>query len=157
MHPSYETNSSPELFEQEQNILLAIIGKEISASRQHYIKLALPQTYRKLIELGIQQDYSMGYGTHLGFRAGTSRPFYWYDLQEEQQTTLQVFPFSFMDTTTRYELNLSVDEAFEKLNKLKGRLQKVGGLLITVFHNFSLGTDKEWEGWAEAYADFIKK
>lgn len=157
MHPSYETNEDPKLFPQEQKILSAIIGKGVTISRQHYIKLALPQTYRKLVELGIQQDYSMGYGTHLGFRAGTSRPFYWYDLLEEQQTSLQVFPFSFMDTTAHYELELSTEVAFQKLNNIKEKLQKVGGLLITVFHNFSLGTDKEWAGWAAAYADFIKK
>lgn len=157
MHPSYETNKRPELFPQEKKILSAIIGMEVSISRQHYIKLVFPQTYRKLIELGIQQDYSMGYGTHLGFRAGTSRPFYWYDLKEEQQTSLQVFPFSFMDTTAHYELEMSVEEAFQKLNSIKEKLLKMGGLMVTVFHNFSLGTDKEWAGWAAAYADFIKK
>jgi hypothetical protein len=62
-----------------------------------------------------------------------------------------------MDTTAHYEMGLSVEEAFEKLLYFKNSLQKINGLLLTVFHNFSLGTDKEWEGWAEAYADFIKK
>jgi hypothetical protein len=157
MHPSYNTNEHPDLFVEEQQILADIIGQRIDISRQHYIKFSLPETYRRLIAIGVQQDYSMGYGTHLGFRAGTSRPFFWYDLQADQQTELQVFPFCFMDTTAHFEMKLSTKEAFDKLYYFKDTLQKNNGLMLTVFHNFSLGTDKEWEGWAEAYADFIKK
>ncbi len=48
--------------------------------------MALPQTYAALIALGIHTDYSMGYGTHLGFRAGTSRSFYWYQLDSYVKT-----------------------------------------------------------------------
>lgn len=157
MHPSYNTNERSELFDQEQQLLAIISGQQINISRQHYIKFTLPETYRKLTGLGIECDYSMGYGTHLGFRAGTSRPFFWYDLKAEKQTNLQIYPFSFMDTTAHYELDLSADAAFDRLAQIKNRLEKVGGLLITVFHNFSLGTDKEWHGWPEAYADFIKQ
>ncbi|HTN16634.1 MAG TPA: hypothetical protein VL092_03065 [Chitinophagaceae bacterium] len=61
------------------------------------------------------------------------------------------------DTTARYELRLSVSESFEKLQQLQHRLQQTGGLLITIFHNFSLGTDKDWMGWRERYAAFIKQ
>lgn len=157
MHPSYNTNEQPDLFVEEQQILANIIGQRIDISRQHYIKFTLPETYRRLIAIGVRQDYSMGYGTHLGFRAGTSRPFFWYDLRAEQQTELQIFPFCFMDTTAHYEMKLSSKEAFNRLSSFKYRLQKINSLLVTVFHNFSLGTDKEWEGWAEAYADFLKK
>lgn len=157
MHPSYNTNEHPDLFVEEQQILADIIGQRIDISRQHYIKFTLPETYRRLIAIGVRQDYSMGYGTHLGFRAGTSRPFFWYDLRAEQQTELQIFPFCFMDTTAHYEMKLSSKEAFNRLSSFKNSLQKINGLLVTVFHNFSLGTDREWQGWAEAYADFLKK
>lgn len=157
MHPSYNTSEHPNLFVEEQKNLADITGQHIDISRQHYIRFFLPETYRKLIALDIRQDYSMGYGTHLGFRAGTSRPFFWYDLRAEQQTELQIFPFCFMDTTAHYEMNLSSKEAFNRLSSFKNSLQKINGLLVTVFHNFSLGTDREWQGWAEAYADFLKK
>lgn len=157
MHPSYNTSVEEELFDEEKNILSKITGLNITISRQHYIRLTFPKTYRMLVQLGIQQDYSMGYGTHLGFRAGTSRPFYWFDLEKNEQTTVQVFPFCFMDTSAHYELKLSTDEAFLKLGNIKSELEKIGGLLITIFHNFSLGTDQEWNGWSDAYAKFLKK
>jgi hypothetical protein len=157
LHPSYHANAQPRLFREEQKILSTISGQQMDISRQHYIKVEWPKTYRALIEMDIRQDYSMGYSTHLGFRAGTSRSFFWYDLLAEAPTQLHIFPFCFMDTTAHYEMGLSVEEAFEKLHYFKNSLQKINGLMLTVFHNFSLGTDKEWEGWAEAYADFIKK
>lgn len=157
LHPSYNANAQEDLFAEERGILSAIAGQQITFSRQHYIKIEWPTSYRRLVEMGFQQDYSMGYGTHLGFRAGTSRAFLWYDLLAEQNTNLQIFPFCFMDTTAHYEMKLSTKEAFEKLSYFKNKLQKINGLMITVFHNFSLGTDKEWQGWAEAYADFLKK
>jgi hypothetical protein len=157
IHPSYHANAQPHLFREEQKTLSTISGQQMDISRQHYIKVELPKTYRALLEMDIRQDYSMGYSTHLGFRAGTSRSFFWYDLLAEAPTQLHIFPFCFMDTTAHYEMGLSVEEAFEKLHYFKNSLQKINGLMLTVFHNFSLGTDKEWIGWTEAYADFIKK
>ena len=157
IHPSYHANAQPHLFREEQKTLSTISGQQMDISRQHYIKVEWPKTYRALLEMDIRQDYSMGYSTHLGFRAGTSRSFFWYDLLAEAPTQLHIFPFCFMDTTAHYEMGLSVEEAFEKLHYFKNSLQKINGLMLTVFHNFSLGTDKEWIGWTEAYADFIKK
>lgn len=157
IHPSYHANAQPHLFREEQKTLSTISGQQMDISRQHYIKVEWPKTYRALLEMDIRQDYSMGYSTHLGFRAGTSRSFFWYDLLAEAPTQLHIFPFCFMDTTAHFEMKLSTKEAFDKLYYFKDTLQKNNGLMLTVFHNFSLGTDKEWIGWTEAYADFIKK
>ncbi|MBL7713585.1 MAG: polysaccharide deacetylase family protein [Chitinophagaceae bacterium] len=157
MHPSYATSEDPGLLREEHALMERCCGKKIDRSRQHYIRCALPDVYRNLIAAGIRQEYSMGYATHLGFRAGTSQAFPWYDLQAEQQTELQVFPFCFMDTSARFELGLSAAQSFEKLQQLQSTLQQTRGLLITVFHNFSLGTDPGWQGWQERYAAFIKQ
>ena len=97
----------------------------------------------------------MGYGAALGFRAGTSRPFYWFDLESGVQTMLRVHPFCFMDSTAHYELGLSAEEAFMELNDMSNTLQKVRGRLVTVFHNFSLGSEEEWKGWNEYYKEFL--
>lgn len=157
IHPSYYTDKKKGLLKKEKAALENIIGKNITVSRQHYIKLQLPDTYRLLMDLGITEDHSMGYGTHLGFRAGTSQPFLWFDLENNIATSLRVFPFCFMDTTAHYEQRLSATEAFIVLEKLSGQLQACGGMLITIFHNFSLGTDGEWRGWPELYSGFIAK
>lgn len=153
VHPSYNTDKSGMLYEKE--ILEQVSGQDINISRQHYIRLMLPHTYRVLINEGITEDYSMGYGTHLGFRAGTGSSFLWYDLLHEAATELRIYPFCFMDTTAHYEEKLKVQEAFEVLRSMKEYLENTGSMLITIFHNFSLGTEEQWSGWAEAYQSFV--
>ncbi len=154
IHPSYYSGEGDKV-EKEKKMLEHIAGRSVQASRQHYIKLRIPETYRLLLKNKIAEDYSMGYGSHLGFRAGTGNSFSWYDLEQEIITPLRVHPFCFMDTTAHFEAKLAALEAFEKLNAMSKILEKTGSTLITIFHNFSLGTSNEWKGWRQAYENFL--
>ena len=156
IHPSYFSERH-EAMSKEKKVLEEISGRPIHFSRQHYIRMKLPRTYRALLEHGITEDYSMGYGSHLGFRAGTGNSFLWYDLEKEAITTLRIFPFCFMDTTAHYEAKMSATDAFDKLNGMRKRLHQTGSTMITVFHNFSLGTSAEWKGWRAAYEQFMQE
>ena len=157
IHPSYNSVSDNSLIAAEKNLLANTTGKKIDKSRQHYIKFDLPGTYRALIKNNITDDYSMGYATHLGFRAGTGSSFLWYDLEEETTTQLRIHPFCFMDTTARFDMQLSVEESFKRLAQMTIVLQRTNSTLITIFHNFSLGTGTEWNGWKNAYGNFVSK
>ena len=97
----------------------------------------------------------MGYGSKSGFRAGTGCSFLWYDLSLERPAPLRIHPFCFMDTTAHYDEGLTSEQAFLKLDSYANILQQTNSRLVTVFHNFSLGTDKEWKGWRELYEKFI--
>jgi len=156
IHPSYYSYQG-DTIAIEKKLLEDISGMGTCISRQHYIKVKMPDTYRLLLKNGINEDYSMGYGSHLGFRAGTGNSFLWYDLEQESVTTLRIHPFCFMDTTAHYETKLSAADAFEKLNAMSRILEKTGSTLITVFHNFSLGTSGEWKGWRQAYEQFMQE
>lgn len=157
LHPSYQTNTQNDLLHAEKNILEGITGAEIISSRQHYIRLFLPATYRALLAAGITADYSMGYSTTLGFRAGTGESFLWYDLLLEETTAFRVHPFCFMDTTARYDLGLDVEASFLRLRQMTGALRHCGGMLTTIFHNFSLGSDAAWPHWRDAYQTFVSE
>lgn len=157
IHPSYNSGKNNQLFKDEKAVLEKTIDKSINISRQHFIRLFLPHTYRQLIADGITDDYSMGYGTHIGFRAGTGSSFFWYDIENEKQTDLKIHPFCFMDSTAHYDMKLSASEAFARLEKMELFLHGTNSRLITVFHNFSLGTDKEWSGWRELYAQYLQR
>jgi len=156
LHPSFFSGGE-NIFLGEKSLLENIIGKAISCSRQHYIRIQTPKTYRYLIEHGIKEDFSMGYGSALGFRAGTGRSFYWFDLEKNEQTILRIHPFCFMDSTVHYEEKENVLEAEKLLTELYSVLQKTKSQMITVFHNFSLGTEPEWKGWRDVYFSFLEK
>ncbi len=155
MHPSYYSDSKPGRLEAEKATLERLSGRSIVRSRQHFIRLLFPATYRLLLAAGITDDYSMGYSTSFGFRAGTGMPFSWYDLEREQASTLRVHPFAFMDTTGHYDLGLDAEEAFLRLRRMTERLIAANSRLITIMHNFSLGTDAEWPGWRGSYEAFL--
>lgn len=155
LHPSYYSSQKPEKLRQEKESIERIAEQPILLSRQHFIRLRFPDTYRSLIAAGIEADFSMGYSTHFGFRAGSSFSFLWYDLKAEQCSSLRVHPFCFMDSTGHYDLGLSAEEAFSRLRFMQERLIPCGGRVVTVMHNYSLGTDAEWHGWRHEYEQFI--
>lgn len=156
IHPSYYSDED-DILHKEKKMLEHISSRVTHISRQHYIKIKTPDTQRRLLANGIKDDYSMGYGAYLGFRAGTGNSFFWYDLEKETITKLRIHPFCFMDTTAHYEGGLSAADAFIKLDEMSKRLEQTGSTLITIFHNFSLGTSNEWKGWRQAYENFMQE
>ena len=150
LHPSYASNDNLQLLIKEKTALEQIIGNEIEISRQHFLKIHFPNTYRQLIDVGITDDYSMGYSTQVGFRAGTSSPFLWYDLDREEQTGLTIHSFQLMDVTIHTHLNMSIDEAIQCSQKISNQIKAVNGSYITIWHNSSYEIHG-WQEWNDAY------
>ena len=156
LHPSWQSNEEPGIISEELDWLSYIADIKIQNSRQHYIRMALPETYRLLITNKIACDHSMGYGSVNGFRASVASPFYWYDLEQERQTELQIFPFCFMDANALYEEKLSPQHAMDELLHYYNIVKKVNGVLITIWHNHILGTGHQFTGWRDVYEIFLR-
>jgi hypothetical protein len=157
LHPSWQSGDEVSLLKKEQEILSTITGITVRSSRQHYIRFTLPETFRQLLDNGIQFDFSMGYGSINGFRASTCTPFYWYDLKNETKTSLFLFPFCFMDANSFYEQKMTAEQALEELRSYYQAVRSVNGIFITIWHNSFLGTDPMFTGWREMYEEFIKE
>lgn len=157
IHPSWQSGDKPELIKKEMTVLEDITGIKIISSRQHFIRLTLPQTFRYLVEAGIKEDFSMGYGSINGFRASVASPFYWYDLEREEKTELLLYPFCYMDANSFFEQKYSAIQALEEMRQYYKAVKEVDGLLITLWHNTFLGTDDLFKGWREAYSQFISE
>jgi hypothetical protein len=157
IHPSWESGDKQELLQEEIECLQNITAKRVNKSRQHYIRMKLPDTYRKLIAADITEDYSMGYGSINGFRASYCLPYKWYDLAKEEVTSFTIYPFCYMEANSYYEQNYSAQQALEEMEHYYKVTKDVNGLLITIWHNHFLGTDKMFEGWKEVYEEFMRK
>lgn len=155
IHPSFESMNRHELFRQEADRLTEIVGRQTSRSRQHWLRFRLPGTYRALQLAGITQEYSMGYADAIGWRAGTNRAFYWYDLEREKTTGLRIHPFAAMDVTLKNYLKLSADEARTQVQGLADGIAEYGGEFQLLWHNSSFTEWYGWEGWREMYADLV--
>jgi hypothetical protein len=156
LHPSWQSGDEEAVLMEEVDELSAITGSPVKYSRQHYIRMNLPQTYRRLIDNGIDKDFSMGYGSANGFRASIASSFYWYDLKSEKKTSLLLFPFCFMDANAFYEDQLKPQAAFNELMHYYRKIKEVNGLMVTIWHNNFFGTDPLFSGWKEVYEVFLK-
>jgi hypothetical protein len=156
IHPSWQSGDEQAILMEEVDELAEITGMPVKYSRQHYLRLSLPRTYRQLIDVGIEKDFSMGYGSANGFRASIASSFYWYDLKAEKKTTLMLFPFCFMDSNAFYEKGLSPNAGLAELMDYYRKIRQVGGLMVTIWHNQFFGNDPAYAGWKEVYEVFLK-
>jgi len=151
IHPSYRSGRKVKMVGREISTLGSITGEKPEASRQHYLRLRFPDTYRCLLKEGIREDYSMGFASDAGFRAGTCRPFYFYDLELERETELKIFSFQLMDRTLKDYMGLSSEEAFDTMRGMVDRVHSVAGTLVSIWHNEAFSDYGEWKGWRELY------
>ena len=155
LHPSFNSNSNYNLLKTEQERLLEITKTAVNHSRQHFLQLSFPSTYRNLIDLDIFNDYTMGYAELPGFRASICNPYYFYDLELEKQTPLRIHPFAIMDATYRYYLKVSPEESLNSMKNIINQVKNVNGTLITVWHNETWSDYKEWKGWKLLFKNMV--
>ena len=98
----------------------------------------------------------MGFPDEPGFRAGIARPYYFYDVSEDQQTGLKIIPFQVMDATLYKYKNLDPVASKEVIFKLIDETRKVGGLFVSIWHNTSLLDNPDWQGWREVFEFMLK-
>ena len=155
IHPSYRSAGKPAILQKEIRMLSDITGMDILDSRQHYLKFRLPESYRQYLEAGIRKEYSMGFASHCGFRAGTSKPFYFYDLEKEAETTLKITPFQVMDRTLKDYMKLSPIAAVDKIRQMVDAVRSVNGTFVSIWHNDAFSDLGEWDGWKVVYLEML--
>ena len=119
--------------------------------------MSFSETYRRLIGENITDDYSMGYGSINGFRASAASPFYWYDLKNEEKTSLLIHPFCYMEANSYFEQHLNAEQAAQELQDYHDVVRSVNGELITIFHNHFITEQKQWLPWRKMYVEFLQK
>jgi hypothetical protein len=156
IHPSYESNKSAKRVEFELRTLEEALRKPVTKSRQHFLKMRLPDTIRQLADLGVTDEYSMGYASDSGFRAGMASPYTFYDLEMEVALPVTIHPFMVMDVTYIDYKKYSTADALEDMKKMVDATRSVNGQFISVFHH-RVFSEKEfaWHGWNTVYHDLL--
>ena len=155
LHPSFLSNTFPDKFAVEKTRLEEISGIRITKSRQHFLKFTMPETFVHLISAGITEDYSMGFPEMAGFRAGTSRPFPFFNLKEEKETELTLFPVTCMDVTFMNYLQMTPEDTLKNIFKLIDEVKKVDGTFISIWHNDSLFKNTSTKNWFWVHDEMV--
>jgi len=141
IHPSYSSSKKKgkNKLAVEIKRLENITGNKIKRSRQHFLRLKFPRNYRRLIKAGITEDYTMGYSSHAGFRAGICTPYFFYDLKKERATSLKIIPFQV------------------EIEDLMQEVKKAGGTFVSIWHNETLNDQGDWKGYRKVFEKMNKK
>lgn len=156
IHPSFTSNEDPRLLKQEIENLSKLLNRDITFSRQHFLKLSFPDTYRNLIDLDILDDYTMGFAKHIGFRAGICIPYNFFDVDFDTETKLKIHPFMMMDVTMKAYMKIPDDQIFERFKPLIDEVKNVRGTLTTLMHNQTFSSTGVWGNWREIYERIIE-
>jgi len=156
LHPSYSSNYKTRKCYIEKERMENILDVMITSSRQHYLKLRLPETYQRLVDLGITDDYTMGYASAIGFRASICSSFTFYNLLSEEILPIRIHPFAVMDATLLYYLKLTPKDSFSKISELIKQVKDVNGTFISLWHNESFSDYKKWKGWERLYEEMVE-
>lgn len=149
LHPSYDAFENKNKLDEELDRLQQIVGHEIVKVRMHFLRLRIPDTYEMMIDMGIQRDFTMGYADNTGFRAGTSFPFYFFNLRTNKQYNLLLFPFAYMDGVLKDRLKLNVQQAINQVKELMDSVKNCGGVFMCIWHNSTIHNQDEWKDWRE--------
>ena len=134
IHPSYYSSVKPGLLKKEKELLEKKLGARVTRSRQHYLKFEFPDTFIRLIENGIKDDYSLGWPDEVGFRASISTPFPFFDLTGNCETELILHPLTIMDGALD-SIASTKEEKKEIINMLTEEIKKSGGEIVILRHN----------------------
>lgn len=119
----------------ERKRLEEIIHRPTKSMHISDYKISLPHVYRDAVDQEIQDDYTMGYASVIGFRAGTSQSFLFYDLDYEIQTPLMIHPVCMQSDSIINYKNHTID--FVLLKELQDAIKITGGVLRISFSNDS--------------------
>lgn len=151
LHPSYYSTENMDLLEHEKSLLEEYAHKEVTQSRQHFLRYKLPETFVQLIDAGITDDYSVGYSQLAGFRASTAHPFIFFNLIKNKKTALTLHPVTIMDVNYKNNPEYTPASAYLDIEQLMNQVKKVNGTFISLWHNSNLSRHEGWSSWREVF------
>ncbi len=113
-----------DVLQTEKKRFESIVNSPLDFILNDRFNLNIPEAYNNFDKLEIKRDFSMGYVDSIGFRAGTSIPFLFYDLSLERISPLILEPYVFNSKTLQ---KIGLEKATEVLSNIKTEVAKVSG------------------------------
>ncbi|GHT77876.1 polysaccharide deacetylase [Bacteroidia bacterium] len=151
LHPSYDTLRNMRQLSIEKNQLEEILQAKITLSRQHFLRMQVPETFQELQLSGVEEDFTLAFAHAPGFRSGTAVPHFFYDLQKDEATSLLIRPTIVMDSTFIFHLKSSPEETLQTMKRLADECKQSGGDYLSLWHNSNLAGTPEKNPWINVF------
>lgn len=140
LHGSYYA-SEENLYKLEAERLASAIGRPIIAHRNHYLRFNPDEFYSQLEAAGIKYDFSVGFSSEIGFRAGLAVPYLPFNHEKAIPSEVVEIPLIYMDRISHLS---NETEIFDKLYLVLEEVKKYNGCVSVLFHPESFAIDKRW-------------
>ena len=149
-HPGYNTYSRKHEWQQQLAILQDALPDyaALHGGRQHFLRFAVPTTWRLWAESGLDYDSTLGFADHAGFRCGTCYPFPVFDLETRKELPIVERPLIAMECSVMAGQYMGLgtsEKALQTFIDLRERCRKFSGEFVFLWHNSSLVTEEERE------------
>jgi len=156
LHPSYNAYLNLGQLIIEKKRLEKVLGKnEVTASRKHYLRMLVPETFRDLEDAGFREDFTTAFAHAPGFRSGTAIPYYFYDVENDIESKLLLNPTIIMDSCLITHLGLYPEEALSKIKHLIDECKKSGGDFVSLWHNSNLNGNSKNNPWINIFIEMF--
>jgi hypothetical protein len=125
--------------------------------RQHYLRFAIPATWRHYAAAGLAYDATLGFDDCPGFRCGTCYDFRVFDFEERRVLPLYERPLTAMEITLldcRY-LGLSPEAAQQWVVRLAEVCRLFSGCFRLLWHNNELVTPQQRRFYANIISEIV--
>jgi hypothetical protein len=136
----------------EANHIRELTGQATIGVRMHWLYFD-ENSPKTLDRAGFPYDSTFGYNDALGFRAGTTQPFFPPGVEH-----LLELPMNIQDTAMFYpsRMNLSESRALDSCKKLLGIAKVFGGVVTVNWHTRSLSPERLWGDFYKALLDEMR-
>jgi len=93
----------------------------------------------------------------MGFRAGLTVPFSFFDLARNEPTNLRIHPVAVMDVTLKDYGRLNPQQSLEIISQVVQKIRSVNGEFVSLWHNESLSDSGRWKGWRVVYEEMLRE
>lgn len=138
VHGSYNSFADKKQLAKEKKLVEDAVSETVIDVRQHFLRFDVAQTYSAQENAGFQRDWSLGFAEHVGFRAGTSRPFRPYGFAVQRALNIVEEPLLVMDASLGEEKYMGLtnkEELVAAAQPIHQACVKHQGHFNILFHN----------------------
>ncbi|MCG5501303.1 hypothetical protein [Ectothiorhodospira lacustris] len=154
IHGSAYEHVNPAWWDAKVSRFRQLYGCAPLGSRNHYLTLDVPESWRVQATGGLIYDSTFGHPARLGSPGGFCFPFAVPGLKARDGRDFIQQPLSIMDTTLFRYQNLDYQGAMEASLKVLEQVRDTGGLATLLWHN-NFFNEEEYIEWEQTYADLL--
>jgi hypothetical protein len=158
LHGSYASATDGALLRAERERLADALQRPVTTSRQHWLHWEVARTPALQEGAGLRADSTLGFNRSVGFRAGTSLPFRWWDEEAQRPLDLIQLPLVVQEAALTAANALELDQAgaLGLWERLLGAVAQTGGVATLLVHPHALADPTVDALYREAVAEAVR-